>query len=187
MLPDINLFISPCQLWCCWLEIGWPRPLPTGPTHSTGGSGLSLFFLYPESILLSLRYFIWSSFQYLILTYILVTYFSIHACLAWNQLSSSYPTSYIAVGWRLDDAHLPRAHPFHRGRGWWVMTMTMAGGVEGGTRNLEHIYSQNIWMSGEKGEENPDSRTGSNDPLTLPGVYMFVVCIELLPWLRSLQ
>ena len=25
--------------------------------------------------------------------------------------------------------------------GWWVMTMTMAGGVGGGTRNLEHIYS----------------------------------------------
>ena len=25
------------------------------------------------------------------------------------------------------------------GRGGWVMTMTMAGGVGGGTRNLEHI------------------------------------------------
>ena len=36
---------------------------------------------------------------------------------------------------------LPRTHPFHRGEGgWWVMTMTMAGGVGGGTRNLEHTY-----------------------------------------------
>ena len=43
-------FISPYQLRCCVLEIGWPRPLPTGPTHSTGGSGLSLLYLYPESI-----------------------------------------------------------------------------------------------------------------------------------------
>ena len=116
---------------CCLLEIGWPRPLPTGPTHSTGGSGLSLFYLYPESILLSLRYLIWSSFQFLILTYILVTYFSIHACLAWNQLSSSYPTSYIAVGWRLDDAF--QGPPIPQGEGgWWDMTMTMAGGVGGG-------------------------------------------------------
>ena len=141
MLPDINLFISPCQLWCCWLEIGWPRPLPTGPTHSTGGSGLSLFFLYPESILLSLRYFIWSSFQYLILTYILVTYFSIHACLAWNQLSSSYPTSYIAVGWRLDDAH-PFPGPTHSTGGGGLMGYDHdhGRGGGGGTRNLEHIY-----------------------------------------------
>ncbi len=96
--------------------------------------GFSLFYLYPQSILLFLRYLIWSSFQYLILTYILVTYFSIHACLAWNQLSSSYfsihaclawnqhsssyPTSYIAVGWRLDDPH-PFPGPTHStgGRG----------------------------------------------------------------------
>ena len=97
---QLTFFISPYQLCCCLLEIGWPRPLPTGPAHSTGEIGV---FLYPESILLLLRYLIWSSFQYLI---ILVTCFSTHACLAWNQLSSSCPTSYIAVGWRLDDAHL---------------------------------------------------------------------------------
>ena len=75
------------------------------PTHSTGGAGLSLFYLYPKPILLSLRYLIRSSFQYLILTYIPSTYFSIHGSLAWNQLSSFYPTSCIAVGWRLDDPH----------------------------------------------------------------------------------
>ena len=37
-----TFFISPYQLCCCLLEIGWPRPLPTGPTHSTGESGVSL-------------------------------------------------------------------------------------------------------------------------------------------------
>ena len=134
MLPDINLFISPCQLWCCWLEIGWPRPLPTGPTHSTGGSGLSLFFLYPESILLSLRYFIWSSFQYLILTYILVTYFR-HTCLSCLKstffiLSYQLHCCWLEVGWR---PPLPRAHPFHRGRGVdGLWPWPWQGGVGGG-------------------------------------------------------
>ena len=138
----LSYFISPYQLRCYLLEHGWPRPLPTGPTHSTGGSGLSLFYLYPQAILLSLRYRIWSSFHYLILSYILVTY------LGMKRLSRLKSTSFILsyqlhccwlkVGWR---PPLPRAHPFHRGEwGWWVMTMTMAGGVGGGTRNLEHIY-----------------------------------------------
>ena len=115
------------------------RPLPTGPTHSTGGSGLSLFYLYPEPILLSLRHLISSSFQYLILTDILVTYFSIHACLAWNQLSSSYPTSYIAVGWSLDEPH-PFPGPTHSTRrrgveGLWPWPWQGAGG-EPGTWNI---------------------------------------------------
>ena len=36
----------------------------------------------------------------------------------------------VRVGW---PPPLPRTHPFHRGEGgWWVMTMTMAGGVGGG-------------------------------------------------------
>ena len=138
MLPDINLFHL--TLPVALLFVGdrmtptpSPRPLPTGPTHSTGGGGVSLFYLYPESILLSLRCLVWSSFQYLILTYILVTYFSIHACLAWNQLSSSYPTSYIAVGWRLDDAH-PFPGPTHStgGRGdYGLWPWPWQGGWEG--------------------------------------------------------
>ena len=32
-------FILSYQLHCCWLEVGWPSPLPTGPTHSTGERG----------------------------------------------------------------------------------------------------------------------------------------------------
>ena len=114
-------FISPYQLRCCVLEIGWPRPLPTGPTHSTGGAGYHCSIYILNLSTLSLRYLIWSSFQSLILTYILVTYISIHACLAWNQLSSSYPTSYIAVGWRLADAS-PFPGPTHS---------TGGGGVDG--------------------------------------------------------
>ena len=43
----------------------------------------------------------------------------------------------VRVGW---PPPLPRTHPFHRGEGgWWVMTMTVAGGVGGGT------YMQEIW------------------------------------------
>ena len=45
-------FISPYQLCCCLLEIGWPRPLPTGPAHSTGESGVSL-----SIYILNLSYF----------------------------------------------------------------------------------------------------------------------------------
>ena len=133
----------------CWGLGDDPFP-QTGPTHSTGaGGGLSLFYLYPMPILLSLCYLIWYSFQYLILTYILVTYFSIHASLARNQLSSSYPTSCSAAGWKLDDPH-PFPGPTHStgGRGgWWVMTMTMAGGVGGGpgTWNI-YIDIYHTWI-----------------------------------------
>ncbi len=58
--------------------------------------------------------------------------------LAWYQLISSYPTSGIAVGWRVDDPHpFSQGPPIPEGGGgWWIMTMTMAGV----TRNLEHIY-----------------------------------------------
>ena len=127
-------FISPYQLRCCLLEIGWPRPLPTGPTHSTGGSGLSLFYLCPEPILLFLRHLIWSSFQYLILTYI-------HTCLSCLKsilfiLSYQLHCCWLGVGWR---PPLPRAYPFHRGEGgWWVWPWPWQGGWGGG--NLEHIY-----------------------------------------------
>ena len=49
----------------------------------------------------------------------------------------------VQVGW---PPPLPRTHPFHRGEGgWWVMTMTMAGGVGGGpgTWNIYMDVSQN--------------------------------------------
>ena len=64
----------------------------------------------------------------------------LQSCLVWYQLTSSYPTSCIAVGWRLDDPQaFPQDPPIPQGEGaWWAMTMTMAGGI-GGTRNLEHI------------------------------------------------
>ena len=138
MLPDINLFHL--TLPVALLFVGdWMTPTPSHRAHPFHrGGGLSLFHLYPKSILLSLRDLIWSAFQYLILTYILVTYFSIHACLAWNQFSSSYfsihaclawnqhssshPTNYIAVGWRLDDPH-PFPGPTHSTGG--------EGGVDG--------------------------------------------------------
>ena len=126
----------------CW-GLDDPDPFPQGPPIPQGGAGYhcSIYILnlsyFPFVILFDLV------FKFMILTFIIVTYFSIHACLAWNQLSSSYfsihqhsssyPTSYIAVGWRLDDPH-PFPVPTHStgGRGgWWFMTMTMAGGVGG--------------------------------------------------------
>ena len=117
MLPDINFFHL--TLPVVLLFVGdWMTPTPSHRAHPLhrGERGITVY-LYPESILLLLRYLIWSSFQYVVLTYILVTYFSKHACLAWNQLSSSYPTSYIAAAW-LDDAH-PFPGPTHStgGRG----------------------------------------------------------------------
>ena len=144
----------------CW-RLDDPDPFPQGPPIPQGGGGLSLFYLYPKSILLSLRYLIWSSFQYLILTYILVTYFSIHACPAWNQLSSSYfsihaclawnqhsssyPTSYIAVGWRLDDPR-PFPGPTHStgGRGGLMGYAWPWQGVGGGPGTW-NIYIYNIY------------------------------------------
>ena len=132
MLPDINLFHL--TLPVVLLFVGdWMTPTPSHrarPFHR-GERGITVY-LYPESILLLVRYLIWSSFQYLILTYILVTYFSTHACLAWNQLSSSYPTSYIAVGWRLDDAH-PFPGPTHStGEGGGMMGYDHDQGGGGG-------------------------------------------------------
>ena len=144
MLPDINFFHL--TLPVVLLLVGdWMTPTPSHRAHPfhRGERGITVY-LYPESILLLLRYLIWSSFQYLDLTYILVTYFSTHACLAWNQLSSSYPTKLhcccLEVGWR---PPLPRAHPFHRGEGGWGYDHDHGRGGGGGTRNLEHIY---IWQ-----------------------------------------
>ena len=146
MLPDINLFHL--TLPVVLLFVGnWMTPTPSHrarPFHR-GERGITVY-LYPESILLSLRYLIWSSFQYLILTYILVTYFSTHAGLAWNQLSSSYPTSYIAVGWRLDDAH-PFPAPTHStgGRGDdGLWPWPWQGGGVGGGPGTWNIYTLHL-------------------------------------------
>ena len=109
-------FISPYQL----LFVGdWMTPTPSHRAHPFHRGERAITVLSISWTYLTFpRHLIWSSFQYLILTYILVTYFSIHACLAWNQFFSSYPTSYIAVGWGLDDAH-PFPGPTHStgGRG----------------------------------------------------------------------
>ena len=125
----------------CW-RLDGPNPFPQGPPIPQGGAAsyhCSIYILNLSA--LSLRYLIWSTFQYLILTYIIVTYISVHACLAWNQLSSSYPTSYIAVGWRLADAS-PFPGPTHSTGGGELMGYDHdhGRGGGGGTRNLEHIY-----------------------------------------------
>ena len=143
----------------CW-RLDDPDPFPQGPPIPQGG-GLSLFYLYPKSILLFLRDLIWSAFQYLIWTYILVTYFSIHACLAWNQLSSSYfsihaclawnqhsssyPTNYIAVGWRLDDSTPSQGPPIPQGGRGGLMGYDhdhgRGGGGGPGTWNIYTVYT----------------------------------------------
>ena len=82
----------------CW-RLDDPDPFLQGPPIPQGGAGYHCSICILNLSYFPLRYLIWSSFQYLILTYILVTHFSIHVSLAWNQVSSSYPTSCIAVGW----------------------------------------------------------------------------------------
>ena len=126
----------------CW-RLDGPDPFPQGPPIPQGGAGYHCSIYILNLSTLSLRCLIWSSFQYLILTYILVSYISIHACLAWNQLSSilSYQLHccWLEVGWRQP---LPRAHPFHRGRGvdglWpWPWQGGWGGDPEPGT----YIYT----------------------------------------------
>ena len=122
----------------CW-RLDGPDPFPQGPPIPQGGAGYHCSIYILNLSTLSLRCLIWSSFQYLILTYILVTYISIHACLAWNQLSSILSCQlhccWLEVGWRQP---LPRAHPFHRGRGvdglWpWPWQGGWGGDPEPGT------------------------------------------------------
>ena len=76
----------------CW-RLDDPDPFLQGPPIPQGGAGYHCSICILNLSYFPLRYLIWSSFQYLILTYILVTHFSIHVSLAWNQVSSSYPTS----------------------------------------------------------------------------------------------
>ena len=128
----------------CW-RLDDPDPFLQGPPIPQGWVGYhcsSCILNISLHILLSLRYRIWSSFQYLILTYSLVTYFNIHASLAWNQLSSSYPTSCIPVGSSWMAPTPCQDPPIPQGEGgWWVMTMTMAGGVGGGPEPGTYIYT----------------------------------------------
>ena len=90
------------------IAVGWrlddPHPFPQGPPIPQGGGGLSLFYLYLKSLLLSLCYLIWSSFLYLTWTYILLTYFSIHAPIFPCLMSTYFILSYefhcwLGVGW----------------------------------------------------------------------------------------
>ena len=134
----------------CW-RLDGPDPFPQGPPIPQGGAGYhcSIYILNLSTVFL--RDLIWSSFQYLILTYILATYISIHACLACNQLSSSYPTSYIAVGWRLADAR-PFPGPTHSTEGGGLMGHDHDHGRGGGGGDPEpgtYIYTDSYtWYSG---------------------------------------
>ena len=96
MLPDINLFhlTVPVAL----LLVGHcMAPTPSYRAHpfQRGGYHCSIY-------------------------YILEAHFSIHAHLAWSQLSSPYPTSCIAVGWEVGwpPPPLQRAHPIPWQGGW---------------------------------------------------------------------
>ena len=151
MLPDINLFHF--TLPVALLFVGdWMTPTPSHRAHPfhRGGQVITVLSI---SILLSLRYLIWSSFQIYGFNFHSCNLFQ-HTCLSClkstffillQHTSTFFILSYqlhccwLEVGW---PPPLPRAHPFHRGRGgWWVMTMTMAGGVGGGpgTWNI-YIY-----------------------------------------------
>ena len=146
MSPDINLFHL--TLPVALLFVGdWMTPTPSYRAHPfhRGGAGYHCSICILNLSYFPLRYLIWSSFQYLILTYILVilvTHFSIHVSLAWNQVSSSYPTSCQLHCCRLelDDPH-PFPGPTHStgGRGLMSYDHDHGRGGGGGTRNLEHL------------------------------------------------
>ena len=122
----------------CW-RLDDPDPLLQGPPiPQGGGAGYHCSIVsstYHYTSYFALRYLIWSSFQYLILTCNLFLY-TCFSCLKSTFFILSYQ---LHCCW-LDDPH-PFPGPTHStgGRGGDVMTMTMAGGVGGGTRNLEHI------------------------------------------------
>ena len=126
----------------CW-RLDDPDPFLQGPPIPQGGAGYHCSICILNLSYFPLRYLIWSSFQYLILTYILVTHFSIHVSLAWNQVSSSYSTSCQLHCCRLelDDPHpFPGPTHFRGGRGLMSYDHDHGRGGGGGSRNLEHIY-----------------------------------------------
>ena len=126
----------------CW-RLDDPDPFPQGPPIPQGGAGYHCSIYVLNLFLLSLRHLIWSSFQYLILTYILATYFSIHACLAWNQfffiLSYQLHCLLLVGGWMTPTPS--QGPPIPQGGGGLMGYDHDHGrGVGGGNPNLEHIY-----------------------------------------------
>ena len=146
MLPNINLFHL--TLLVALLFVGdWMTPTPSyraHPFHRGKGAGYHCSIVsstYHYISYFALRYLIWSSFQYLILTCNLFQ----HTCFSCLK-STFFILSYQLHCCWLDDPH-PFPGPTHStgGRGVDVMTMTMAGGVGGGpgTWNI-YIYILNI-------------------------------------------
>ena len=115
----------------CW-RLDDPDPFLQGPPIPQGGGAgyhcslVSSTYHYISCF--ALRYLIWSSFQYLILTCNLFQ----HTCFSCLK-STFFILSYQLHCCWLDDPH-PFPGPTHStgGRGVDVMTMTMAGGVGGG-------------------------------------------------------
>ena len=71
-----------------------------------------------------------------------------HASLVWNQLSSSYPTSCIAVGSSWMTPTPSQDPPIPQGGGRLMGYDHDHGrGGGGGTRNLEHIYIHHHWTT----------------------------------------
>ena len=143
MLPNINLFHL--TLLVALLFVGWPRPLPTGPTHSTGGGGAGyhcsiVSSTYHYISYFALRYLIWSSFQYLSNSDLNMWLISAYMLLLLeiNFLHLILPVALLLAGW---PPPLPRTHPFHRGEGGWCYDHDHGRGGGGGTRNLEHIWT----------------------------------------------
>ena len=146
MLPNINLFHL--TLLVALLFVGdWMTPTPSYRAHpfhrGGGGAGYHCSIVsstYHYISYFALRYLIWSSFQYLILTCNLFQ----HTCFSCLK-STFFILSYQLHCCWLDDPH-PFPGPTHStgGRGVDVMTMTMAGGVGGGPGTW-NIYMLVIW------------------------------------------
>ena len=128
----------------CW-RLDDPDPFLQGPPIPQGGAGCHCSICILNLSYSPLRCLIWSSFQYLILTYILVTYFSIHASLACNQLSSSYPTSCIAVGWSWMTPTPSQDPPIPQGGGGLMGYDHDHGRGGGGGPGTWNIYNWKTW------------------------------------------
>ena len=130
-----NIYLFHLTLLVALLFVGdWMTLTPyyrAHPFHRGGGAGYHCSIVsstYHYISYFTLRYLIWSSFQYLILTCNLFLY-TCFSCLKSTFFILSYQ---LHCCW-LDDPH-PFPGPTHStgGRGGDVMTMTMAGGVGGG-------------------------------------------------------
>ena len=179
MLPNINLFHL--TLLVALLFVGnWMTPTPSYRAHPfhRGGAGYHCSIVsstYHYMSYFALRYLIWSSFQYLILTCNLFQ----HTCFSCLK-STFFILSYQLHCCWLDDPH-PFPGPTHStgGRGVDVMTMTMAGGVGGGpgTWNI-YIYTWNpndlyFWRS------TPQNKAFSNQNKGQVGSRYIYICIYI--------